>query len=141
MRLSASDFPAVKQAGFDHVRCLSDSTRTQQPRPRTPCSRNSSSASIGPFAKPSTPDSGSSSTFTTTKNSWRTRKHTANGFSGIWRQIADRFKDQPGTVAFELLNEPCDALVASVWNEILADVGSFGALYPIYVRGEAYSGC
>jgi endoglucanase len=32
----------------------------------------------------------------------------ADRLVGMWVQIAARYKDQPATVAFELINEPCD---------------------------------
>lgn len=40
-------------------------------------------------------------------------------FLALWSQIADRYKDRPDTVAFELLNEPNTQLDSS-WNEIAA---------------------
>ena len=36
-------------------------------------------------------------------------QHTAR-FLGMWAQIARRYKNQPPSVAFELLNEPSDKL-------------------------------
>jgi endoglucanase len=37
----------------------------------------------------------------------------------IWEQIADRYKDRPPNVVFELLNEPRDKLTPEKWNEII----------------------
>ena len=37
---------------------------------------------------------------------------------GIWKQIAEHYKDQPTSVAFELINEPCDQLKSEVLNPI-----------------------
>ena len=42
-------------------------------------------------------------------------------FLAIWRQIADRFKNYPDNLFFELLNEPNSNLTASLWNEFLAE--------------------
>ena len=42
-------------------------------------------------------------------------------FIGIWKQIAEHYKNYPPQVLFELLNEPNDWLNASVWNEYLRD--------------------
>jgi endoglucanase len=42
-------------------------------------------------------------------------------FLGIWRQVAEHYKDYPSTVLFELLNEPNDQLNASLWNQYLAE--------------------
>jgi endoglucanase len=40
-------------------------------------------------------------------------------FLALWRQIAERYRDQPESVAFELLNEPNTEL-DTLWNDILA---------------------
>lgn len=40
----------------------------------------------------------------------------------LWAQIAERYKDAPETVIFELLNEPHgDRMTAAVWNELAAE--------------------
>jgi endoglucanase len=41
-------------------------------------------------------------------------------FLGIWRQISDRYRDRPASVAFELVNEPSGRLDAPRWNALLA---------------------
>lgn len=40
-------------------------------------------------------------------------------FLALWRQIAERYSDQPPTILFELLNEPRGALTAERWNTLL----------------------
>jgi endoglucanase len=41
---------------------------------------------------------------------------------GLWAQIAERYKDMPETVIFELLNEPHGSrMSASVWNKLAAE--------------------
>ena len=40
---------------------------------------------------------------------------------GIWKQVAEHYKDYPETVLFELLNEPNDQLNASLWNQYLLE--------------------
>jgi endoglucanase len=42
-------------------------------------------------------------------------------YLGIWKQVAEHYKDHPSTVLFELLNEPNDQLNASLWNQYLAE--------------------
>jgi len=37
---------------------------------------------------------------------------------GMWKQIAERYKDRPASVAFELINEPCDELKSELLNPI-----------------------
>jgi len=39
---------------------------------------------------------------------------------GMWQQIADRFKAAPPTVAFELINEPCDKLTSEDLSPLTA---------------------
>ncbi|HEV7282528.1 MAG TPA: glycoside hydrolase family 5 protein [Pirellulaceae bacterium] len=38
---------------------------------------------------------------------------------GLWKQIAERYKDRPDNVYFELLNEPHGKLDEATWNKIL----------------------
>jgi len=38
-------------------------------------------------------------------------------FLGIWKQVAEHYKDYPSNVLFELLNEPNGQLNAALWNE------------------------
>ncbi|MCD6289334.1 MAG: glycoside hydrolase family 5 protein [Anaerolineae bacterium] len=42
-------------------------------------------------------------------------------FLAIWRQIAERYADDPPGLVFELLNEPHDRLTAPLWNDLLVD--------------------
>lgn len=42
-------------------------------------------------------------------------------FVGLWRQIAARYRSRPGSVVYELLNEPTDKLGADRWNGLLAE--------------------
>jgi endoglucanase len=42
--------------------------------------------------------------------------------TGLWEQIADRYKDKPGEVYFELLNEPNGKLTDAKWNAIVPQV-------------------
>jgi len=37
---------------------------------------------------------------------------------GLWKQIAERYQGQPSSVAFELINEPCDDLKSDKLNPI-----------------------
>ena len=40
-------------------------------------------------------------------------------FLALWKQVAQRYKDQPDRLCFELLNEPHGDLSAGKWNELL----------------------
>jgi hypothetical protein len=39
---------------------------------------------------------------------------------GIWRQLAEHYRDAPPELAFELLNEPNGALGGDLWNDMIA---------------------
>lgn len=40
----------------------------------------------------------------------------------IWKQIAARYAKRPGTVYFEFLNEPHEALTGELWNEFVPEL-------------------
>ena len=40
----------------------------------------------------------------------------------VWRQLAGRYRNAPGNVAFELLNEPHGGLDAETWNAFFAEL-------------------
>ena len=42
-------------------------------------------------------------------------------WSAIWRQVAERFRDAPDAVAFELMNEPHGALGDDLWNAMVRE--------------------
>ncbi len=42
-------------------------------------------------------------------------------FIALWRQIVLRYRDRPGNLYFEPLNEPHGGLGAAVWNKLLAE--------------------
>ena len=42
-------------------------------------------------------------------------------FLAFWRQIAPRYQNAPGSVLFEILNEPSRKLTPALWNEYLAE--------------------
>jgi endoglucanase len=42
--------------------------------------------------------------------------------AAFWRQVAARYRDEPASVYFELLNEPFGALDAETWNGLFAEL-------------------
>jgi endoglucanase len=42
-------------------------------------------------------------------------------FLSVWKQLAPRYKDQPGDVLFEILNEPNQKLTVDLWNVYLVE--------------------
>lgn len=37
---------------------------------------------------------------------------------GIWKLLAERYKDQPKNLIFEILNEPTNKVTADIWNDV-----------------------
>lgn len=48
-------------------------------------------------------------------------EHHRNRFKGMWTQIALRYRDRPATVAFELMNEPCEQLNVEILNPLMKE--------------------
>ncbi len=42
-------------------------------------------------------------------------------FLSFWKQVAPRYKDKPGNVVFEILNEPNQKLTVDMWNNFLVE--------------------
>lgn len=65
-------------------------------------------------------------------------------FAAIWRQVAAAFQDAPGTVYFELLNEPHDKLTAqnlmAVLTPALAAVRATNPMRPVVIDGPDFAG-
>lgn len=114
-----SDFPFIAQRGFDHVRI---------PMKFSAHAATSAPYTIEPefFARVDTVvsqaltanlaviiDMHAYDEMATDPSSERER------FLALWSQIAVRYKDQPDSVAFELMNEPNGEL-DELWNEFLA---------------------
>jgi endoglucanase len=119
--LDASDFVSIREAGFDHV--------------RLPARFSAHAAASPPYAI-------DGNFFA--RVDWAIDQASRNGlaiivdlhhykemmdapdehrsrFVGLWKQIAERYRDRPVSVAFELLNEPSDKLTADKWNDVLAE--------------------
>jgi endoglucanase len=119
--LDASDFVAVRQAGFDHV--------------RLPVRFSAHAGTRAPYAI----DAGFFA-----RVDWAIGQALANDlavivdvhhyeeimkdpegerarFCALWRQIAERYEGASQAVVFELLNEPNGTMTATEWNAILAD--------------------
>jgi endoglucanase len=45
-----------------------------------------------------------------------------NKLPAVWTQLAERYSEQPASVAFELLNEPKGRLDSDAWNEMIRGV-------------------
>jgi endoglucanase len=117
--LAEEDFPRVRDAGFDHV--------------RLPVRFSAHASESPPY---------SIDEVFLRRVDWAIARALANGlgivvdmhhyeeltsdpdlhadrFVGMWKQIAERYRDAPDAVCFELLNEPHDKLTADKWNALL----------------------
>jgi endoglucanase len=63
--------------------------------------------------------------------------------AGLWKQIADRYRDRPASVVFELLNEPPHNVPAAKWNaavpKLLAAVRKTNPTRPVIVGPVQYN--
>lgn len=121
VRLEASYFDAIKEAGFDSI--------------RLPVRWSNHAEYVPPYAI--------NETFLA-RVDWAVEQALSRGlqvvlnvhhyaemderpdehrerFLGLWAQIAEHYRDRPATLAFELLNEPHDRLTAAKWNAILKE--------------------
>jgi endoglucanase len=120
--LAASDFRAVREAGFDHV--------------RVPMRVSAHAASQAPYkiegrfahrmdwaiAEALSNDLAIIVDLHHYQEMMKDPFGQADRLVGLWRQIATRYRGLPPAVVYEILNEPTDALTAPVWNPILARV-------------------
>lgn len=62
---------------------------------------------------------------------------------GLWTQIAERYKDRPASVVFEMLNEPHDKLVDKKWNDaippVLKAIRASNPTRPVIVGGPYWN--
>ena len=121
MVLAASDFVAVKQAGFDHVRLPARFSSHALEKP--PFTIEAAFLSRVDWAIDQALANGLAiivdlhhyQSLMTEPEENRTR------FIALWAQIAEHERGRPATVAFELCNEPTAPLTAETWNGIMTD--------------------
>ena len=120
--LAASDFDAVKAAGFDHVRIpmrVSSHAGTAPPYAIEPRFQRRMDWAV---------DQALSRDLAVIIDMHHyvpmMQAPSAHGarLVGIWRQLATHYKGMPPAVVYEILNEPTDKLTAEVWNPILQQV-------------------
>jgi endoglucanase len=65
-------------------------------------------------------------------------------FAGLWKQVAERFRNKDAMVWFELLNEPHGSLthanLRAVLDPALAEVRATNPTRPVVIGGETWSG-
>lgn len=141
--LAASDFVAVKQAGFDHVRLPVRFSAHAAPSP--PYAIQSEFLARVDWAIDQAIENGLSVVLDL--HHYRElmdapEDHRAR-FVGLWRQIAEHERTRPPNVAFELCNEPTGNLTASEWNgimeEALAMVRSSNPTRTVVLEGTSWA--
>ncbi len=65
-------------------------------------------------------------------------------FTGLWKQVAARFKREDGNVWFELMNEPNDRLdntnLLSVYEPAMAEIRATNPIRKVVIGGGSWSG-
>ncbi len=120
--ISAGDFRAVREAGFDHVRVPMRFSAHVDTRPPYRVD--------GPFFRrvdwvidrALSNDLGVIVDLHHFQELMKAPRAYTERLISIWRQIATRYRGLPDAVVFEILNEPTDNLTAELWNPILARV-------------------
>ncbi len=141
--LKASDFAAVRKAGFDHV--------------RLPARFSAHAGMAPPYAIEGS---------FLARVDWAIDQALSNGlavivdlhhygemmeapdehrprFVALWKQIAERERSRPEAVVFELCNEPNGKMTADKWNATMADalrvVRSSNPTRPVVVEGVEWA--
>jgi len=120
--LQASDFQAVKDAGFDHVRIpmrVSAHAGRQPPFAIEPRFRARMDWAVDQALSR---DLAVIIDLHHYQEIMRAPDNHAERLVGIWRQLAAHYRGMPAGVVFEILNEPTDNLTAQAWNPILQRV-------------------
>lgn len=120
--LSASDFEAVKAAGFDHVRVPMRISSHADAKPPYAIEKRFLRRMDWAVAEALSNDLGIIVDMHHDQPMMAAPKAHADRLVGLWRQIATHYRGMPRAVVYEVLNEPTDKLTAEVWNPILARV-------------------
>jgi endoglucanase len=119
--LAESDFVAMREAGFDHIRLpvrFDTHARPDPPYTLDPGFLDRVDWAIDQALRNNLAiivDMHHYEPMEKTPDTERPR------FLALWRQVAARFRSRPDSVVFEVLNEPNSAMTANKWNPILAD--------------------
>jgi len=120
--LSASNFDAVKSAGFDHVRVPMRVTAHASVRPPYAIERRFQARMDWVVDQALSRDLAVIIDVHHYVEIMKAPAAHADRLVGIWQQIATRYRGMPAAVVYEILNEPTDKLTPDVWNPILKRV-------------------
>ena len=118
--ISASDFRAVHEAGFDHVRVPMRFSNHTDSRPPYAIERRFMKRVDWVVDQALSNDLGVIIDVHHFQGMMQAPRAWEGHLISIWQQIATRYKGMPPAVVYEILNEPTDKLTAEVWNPILA---------------------
>lgn len=117
--LSASDFEAVKAAGFDHVRVPMRINAHTGGAPGYEIQRRFLARIDWVIDQALSRDLAVILDLHHFVELMKAPAAYDDKLVAIWRQLARRYVGMPPAVVFEILNEPTDNLTAAVWNPIL----------------------
>jgi endoglucanase len=120
--LSASDFHAVREAGFDHVRVPMRFSAHVEPTPPYPIQGRFLRRVDWVVDQALSNDLGVIIDLHHFLEMMKAPRAYADRLVSMWRQIATRYRGLPPAVVYEILNEPTENLTAEIWNPILARV-------------------
>ena len=120
--LSASDFRAVRSAGFDHVRVPMRFSTHVEPSPPFPIQGRFLRRVDWVIDQALSNDLSVIIDLHHFQELMKAPRAYADRLVSMWRQIATRYRGLPPAVVYEILNEPTDNLTAEIWNPILARV-------------------
>ena len=118
--LSASDFAAVRAAGFDHVRVPMRISSHADAKPPYAIEKRFLHRMDWAVDQALSNDLGIIVDMYHYQPMMAAPKVHADRLVGLWRQIATHYRGMPRAVVYEVLNEPTDKLTAEVWNPVLA---------------------
>jgi endoglucanase len=120
--ISASDFTAVREAGFDHVRVPMRFSAHVDTSPPFRIEGRFFKRVDWVIGQALSNDLGVIVDLHHFQEMMKAPRAYTDRLIAMWRQIATRYRGLPPAVVFEILNEPTDNLTAEVWNPILAQV-------------------
>ena len=118
--LSASDFRAVREAGFDHVRVPMRISAHAANRPPFRIDDRFLQRMDWVIEQALSNDLGVIVDMHHYDELMQAPQSQADRLVGLWQQIATRYRGLPQAVVYEILNEPTDRLTAETWNPLLA---------------------
>ncbi len=119
--LAESDFAAMREAGFDHVRLPVRFDTHASPEPPYTLDPDFLDRVDWAVDQALENDLAVVVDMHHYESMEKTPDQERPRFLALWRQVAARLRTRPEAVVFEALNEPNSAMTANKWNQILAE--------------------